>query len=226
MLGRRKPPVPVPRDGLMYPMVIWDFDGTLVDSLGAALNVFNGMAREHRFLPVSDTGAARGMTTIGFIRAHRIPWLRIPRLIREFLGKQADNMPSIRLFDRVKPLLDDLRAKGCRMGIVSSNKPENIEICLEANGVLDRFEFVVGVQNITGKTRALKKVIRRFRTSASEAALYVGDEARDIRAARRAGLDVAAVAWGLNDEAMLRKFGPTHVCASPDELRRIVLTDA
>src|SRR5258706_364636 len=90
----RKPPPPnrarpqppefagkeVPR--MRYDFVVWDFDGTLADTLSLAVAVYNDLAARHGFLPVDDPVAVRDLGTREFLRRHRISLLRLPLLIR------------------------------------------------------------------------------------------------------------------------------------------------
>ena len=52
--------------------------------------------------------------------------------------------------------------------------------------------------------------------------LYVGDETRDIEAAREAGLAMTAVTWGYNSEQALSALGPQHIVRSPGELLELM----
>ncbi len=101
-------------------------------------------------------------------------------------------MEQVKLFDDIPNLLQDLRTQNIAMGIVSSNSPANIRRCLAANNVEQHFEFVVGVQNITGKAKALKTRSEAIRSSTLRP-IYIGDEGRDVKAAHNAGIDVAAL---------------------------------
>ncbi len=206
---------------MRYKLVVWDFDGTLADSLPVGLRIFNQMAVEHGFLQIHDPEAARRLTVLRFIRAHKIPLLSVPRLVRKFLVHQAEAMAGTRLYPHVPAMLEAVRLHGFRQGIVSSNKELNIRTCLQANQMEDPFSFVIGCGGLFGKRRALKKLIRAEKVKGHEA-LYIGDEVRDIKAASRAGLDIAAVGWGFNNPETLARYRPTHLVESPDQLLDIL----
>lgn len=206
---------------MRYQLVVWDFDGTLADSLPIGLRIFNQMALEHGFLQIHDPEAARRMTVLRFIRSYKIPLLSVPRLVRKFLVHQAESMAETGLYSHVPGMLETLRMHGFRQGIVSSNKELNIRTCLKANQIEDQFSFVIGCGGLFGKRRALKKLLRTQKVKAHEA-LYIGDEVRDIKAARRAGLDIAAVGWGFNNSETLARYRPTYLVDSPEQLLEIL----
>ena len=103
------------------------------------------------------------------------------------------------------------------MGIVSSNSEANIRTCLRSNNVEQWFEFVVGYSRLLGKQRVLRRVLRQTGLECRDV-LYVGDEVRDIVAAQHAGVDVAAVTWGINSQGILAEHTPTYLIDRPEEL--------
>ena len=107
------------------------------------------------------------------------------------------------------------------MGILSSNIQENIEAFLEVHGMRDQFTFISSIGRLTGKARHLRAIARTFSLKPDEI-IYVGDEIRDLRAARKAGVDVIAVTWGLNSHASLSRERPTFLVEKPCELLKVI----
>ncbi len=70
---------------------------------------------------------------------------------------------------------------------------------------------------LTGKARRLRGTARALKVKPAEA-VYVGDEVRDIEAARSAGMRVIAVTWGFNDEKLLASYTPDAIARKPSEL--------
>lgn len=202
---------------MKYHLLVWDFDGTLADTLGVSLRLFNELAARHGFRPVTDLEGARHLGTIAFLRAHGIPLLKLPLLMREFLAMQRREIASVRLFPGIAETVAVLRQRGCRLGVLSSNARDNILACLEGHGAAGAFEFVVGYTRLLGKGRALRRLLREQKAEPARV-LYVGDELRDIEAAREAGADVAAVTWGLHAGEFLAKHGPTYLVTRPAEV--------
>lgn len=203
----------------MFKLVVFDFDGTLADSLAATVETFNRLAGEMGFLPITDPGAARRLATRQFLKAHGISLWRLPRVARRFRAVAAERAHELKLFAGVPEALAALGAAGAKLGILSSNAEGTIRACLRANGAEAHFAFVVGYPRLFGKGKALKRIVRAERVERAEV-LYVGDEVRDIEAAQRAGVKVAAATWGFHAADLLRAAGPDFVAdAVPDLLR-------
>jgi phosphoglycolate phosphatase len=199
---------------MRYRMVVWDFDGTLADTLALAVATYNALAARHGFRPVADPAAVREMGSLAFLRHHRIPLRRLPLLLREYRAETRSRMAEVRLFEGLPAVLARLRAAGVVQGVLSSNSAENIERCLRANGVGAEFAFVVGYPRLFGKGRALRRLLRAHRVEPA-LFLYVGDEERDVAAAHQAGVAVAAVGWGLHAPEVLARQSPTHFWPAP-----------
>lgn len=205
-----------------YGLLVWDFDGTLADTLGAALEVYNQMADQYGFGRIDDPEAVRSFTARKFISHHKIPILRLPSLIREYLRIQNARMGDIQLNAGILDSLHAMQDQGVRHGIISSNSQENISVCLQANQVEDLFDFVIGYPRLFGKSRAIKRLLKAEKVS-PDTVLYVGDEIRDIDAAKKAKIDVAAVTWGFNTAETLAKCAPTFLVDDPQTLTQHVL---
>jgi phosphoglycolate phosphatase len=202
---------------MRYQLLLWDFDGTLADTLELSACLYNELAVKYGFLPIQDPQAARGLTTLNFLRAHRISPGKLPAFRREFLSLQKARMETVRLFAGLPKVLRSLGQRCIRLGVLSSNAEANIRICLRANGVEELFRFVVSYPLIFGKARGIRRVLRTQALAPGQL-LYVGDEARDIQAAQKAGVDSAAVAWGLQSSEILAGCAPTYQIAHAEEL--------
>jgi phosphoglycolate phosphatase len=143
----------------------------------------------------------------------------------------------MKLVAGVAELLAAVSATGVRQGILSSNSEHNIRRTLRAHGAEGHFAFVVGYPRLFGKGKALRRVVRAEgggsfwrklrelpragRLDGGEV-LYVGDEVRDIDAARKAGVRVAAVTWGFHTAEFLRSGKPDFVVNDARELLELV----
>lgn len=206
---------------MAFRLVVWDFDGTLADSLASAVQIFNRLAPGLGFTPIDDPAAARSISTRQFLKQHRVSLWRLPRLVRQFHAASAADADKLKLFPGLAEVLGELRTRDVRLGVLSSNREENIRRCLAANGVEGHFAFVVGYPRLFGKGKALRRILRAERAN-REDVLYVGDEVRDVEAGRKAGVAVAAVTWGFHAEPLLRESHPDHLVTDPPALLPIV----
>ncbi len=122
-------------------------------------------------------------------------------------------------------VLAALASAGIRLGVLSSNREDNIRRCLRANGVEQHFAFVVGYPRLFGKGKALKRIIRAERLERADV-LYIGDEERDIEAAKKAGVKIAAVAWGFHTAELLWSCAPDYVVSEASEVMGVVEENA
>lgn len=204
-----------------YKLVMWDFDGTLADSLPTAANIFNRLASEMGFKPIEDLIAARSISMRHLLRQHGISLWRLPRILRRFQDAAAEEADRLKLIAGLPAVLATLATTGARLGVLSSNREDNIRRCLRANDAEQHFAFVVGYPRLFGKGKALKRIVRAERLEREEV-LYIGDELRDVEAAKKAGVKVAAVTWGFHTAELLRTGEPDFVVSEPGELMRVL----
>ena len=88
-----------------YPLVVFDFDGTLADSLGPAVALFNRLAPELGLRPILDVEAARAMPTRQLLRRHGIRFWRLPRVVRTFQAAAAPHAGELTLHPGVADML-------------------------------------------------------------------------------------------------------------------------
>jgi len=189
------------------PAVVFDLDGTLVDSAADVRRALNRTLASEQ-LPPLDTEVVRYMIGGGprllVLRALAELRTRKSRYVVDKLAElfhdeylRQENIAS-RLYDGAEKCLEQFRASGARIGICS-NKPDDLcHKLLNDLGVLEYFDVILG--SGSGLPRKpdpapLLEVIKRL-GSLPEAALYVGDSATDVKTARAAGVDVVLVNYG------------------------------
>jgi phosphoglycolate phosphatase len=202
---------------MRYPWLLWDFDGTLADTLPCLLRIYNEVGPRYGLCPIDDPEAARRLPLRELVRGSGISSLKLPLLLREVFAAQSLQVAGLRLFAGLPGVLEAVHQSGRRMSVLSSNTEANIRTCLGANGVEGLFESVLGYSRLFGKARALRRFVRA-RGIDRRQVLYVGDEVRDVEAARAAGVAVAAVAWGFNAAELLARHGPDHLVEEPRQL--------
>jgi phosphoglycolate phosphatase len=207
---------------MRYPLIVFDFDGTLADSLGPALAAYNRIAPGLGLRQIEDLEAARAMPTRQLLRQLGVRFWRLPRVVRAFQAAAAEHADRLRLHDEVAGMLRGLSARGHRLGVLSSNREDTIRACLRANGVEEVFGFVVGYPKLFGKAKALRRILKQEKAD-RDGLLFVGDELRDLEAGRKVKVSTAAVTWGFQVEALLKGGGATYLVRRPSEL--LAITD-
>ena len=95
-----------------------------------------------------------------------------------------------------------MQTLGFALGIITSNTEVNVQIFLRSHG-LELFDFVRCSSKLLGKARMIRSVIRRQHVRAADI-LFVGDETRDIEAAKKAGIRIAGSDLGIQQPAIAR----------------------
>jgi phosphoglycolate phosphatase len=202
-----------------YQLFIFDFDGTLADSAEWMIRTLNDVAGQFGMRQVSDAEIEmlRGRSNTEIVRYLGVPMWKLPGIATEMRRRIARDLDQIKLFKGVDELLRSLDEANVRLAIVSSNSEANVrQILGPANASrIDAFECSA---SMFGKAHKLRAVMKRLQIDA-RATLCVGDETRDIEAAREVRAASGAVLWGYATAEILQKFTPTHTFATlPDIL--------
>jgi phosphoglycolate phosphatase len=200
----------LPEFGLvMYKLVIFDFDGTLADSAGWFARELGPLARRFGFRAVTEAEleALRGCDTRRIMARLGVPAWKVPFIARHMRRRMAEDAETIPLFPGAKALLRRLAGQGVRLGVVSSNSGANVRRVLGPEAAALVEHYACGA-SLFGKAAKFRKVLRCAGVRPDEA-LCIGDETRDIEAAREAGVACGAVAWGYATREILAKGGPT-----------------
>lgn len=205
-----------------YQLLIFDFDGTLADSAGWFIRKYNELAAELGVRPVaeSEVEMLRGRSTREIMSFLKIPLWKLPRLVTRFRAQAGIDAEQIKLFAGIEALLPELKQHGVKLALVSSNSEVNVRRILGAANAahIDAFDCEA---SMFGKAQKLKAVIKRAAVTPQQT-LCIGDEIRDIEAAREVGADAGAVAWGYATVAALEQHAPTHVFRSVEEIAQLV----
>lgn len=201
-----------------YRLVVFDFDGTLVDSLPWLYSVLDEVA-ERFDLARLDRDALHGLRQLdgrSILKRLNVPLWKVPKVAAHVRTLAARDLHALELFDGVAAMLQTLSDSGIELAVVSSNAVENIRRVLGSETAARIRHYECGA-SMFGKPRKLEKVLARSGVPAHEA-IYVGDEVRDAEAAQAVGMAFGAVAWGYNTVDVLRRQRPTEVFETVDEL--------
>lgn len=198
--------------------LLFDFDGTIADTRTIAHGILNDMSIEFGFreLPHDQLDDARKMSTREFIRHLGISRWRVPKIAHRGLQLLHERIHLVEPIPGMPETLAVLRDRGARMAILTSNSQANVEAFLSRHE-LPYFEFVRSSSKLFGKGREIRRILRKEKLTPGEI-LYVGDETRDIEAAKETGLRMAAVTWGYNSIEALQALEPEHLIDTPADL--------
>ena len=202
-----------------YRLAIFDFDGTLADSLPWFRASFQDMIARFDLARVGadEIEGLRMMSGRQIMARLNVPMWRLPAIVSDMRKRKLAAASEISLFDGVAALLSDLQRLGIPTAIVSSDGEESVRRVLGPTAnLISRFDCGAA---IFGKHRKFRRVARHFGTRPTDT-ICIGDEIRDIEAARAAGMATGAVAWGYALPAARQAAEPTHFFHSMAEIKQ------
>ncbi|UBF28087.1 HAD-IA family hydrolase [Kovacikia minuta CCNUW1] len=204
--------------------IIFDFDGTIADSFDVVLTASNRLATEFGYPAVrpEDAKQLQNLTSREILRRSGVSLLKLPFLLRRLRLELNREICRLEPIPGIKEVLQDLKQAGNQLGIVTSNSQENVIAFLNAQNMNDLFGFVGSGLTLFGKDRIIRRILRQQNLDPA-IAIYVGDETRDIEAARKIGIRVISVSWGFNSSEILAAHRPDFLIDHPAELLEVMM---
>lgn len=215
---------------MRYKAVLFDMDGTVLDTLDDLADSVNRSLREFGLPEVSrfQVGQSLGNGAKYLIR-HCLPEGSDEALCEQVLSfykpwYDAHCLIKTKPYDGILQLMETLRADGVSQAIIS-NKPDSaVQELAEA--------FFPGLMDVViGESPAVKRkpspdtvlaAASQMGLMASDC-VYIGDTEVDLETARNAGMDCIPVSWGFRTEEQLRAAGAEEIIRSPEELKKKLL---
>ncbi|MET4220312.1 phosphoglycolate phosphatase [Bradyrhizobium sp. LB14.3] len=202
-----------------YTLAIFDLDGTLADSFPWFLRVINDVADRFKFRRVADEDieALRHASSREILARLEVPLWKLPAIARHARRLKAEAAAEIFLFAGVEAMLRTLAENGVQLALVTSDSEANAREKLGDSAAL--FAHFDCAASLFGKAAKFRRVIHRAGVEPDKV-ISIGDEVRDIEAARAVGIACGAVCWGYAAPAALRALAPDHVFERMDEVVR------
>jgi len=214
------------------PTIVFDLDGTLIDTAPDLIDTLNIVFAREGLPPVPyETarnligGGARMMIARGIEAEGRtVTPAELERLFQDFLAHYSEHIADrSRPFPGLSDALDALAAEGARFA-VCTNKLESLSVLLlKQLGLIHRFAAICG-QDTFGVQKPDPEILRRTVAAAGgilRDAIMIGDSLTDIRTARAAGIPVIAVDFGYTDRPVA-ELGPDRIISRFAQLPAMV----
>lgn len=200
--------------------IIFDFDGTIADTLTQFIEVANKLAPVFNYKTISDLDEIRNKTSKEIIKYLCIPLLKIPFLLKRIKDDFSTRINEVRPFDNIAKVLIDLKDEGYKLYILSSNNKDNVKNFLIRYDI-NFFEDIAGDCSLFGKYLIINRLLKKHHIPTKQA-IYVGDEVRDIQAAHKSKIRVISVGWGFSSPKVLAKYHPDFIAETPLEILEII----
>jgi len=199
-------------------VIVFDFDGTIADTMGSIGKIMDKVSRDFDFKRMKDADLEelKNKKTKEVFKSLGISLIKLPRIlgkVRKVLHEEIEGVKPIKGMEQVLP---QLKKDNWQLGIITSCPLATVEKFLNKNN-LNVFDFIYSEGDIFNKADKMKTLLEERKLN-PENVFYVGDETRDIEAARAAGIKMIAVSWGFNKEEILKKENPDYLIRKPEEL--------
>jgi phosphoglycolate phosphatase len=213
--------------------VVFDLDGTLVDTAPDLIDTLNIVFGREGLPPVDYTtarnmigGGARKMIESGLKYDGRpLAAGAVDRMFADFIAYYAEHIADRSLpFPGLDTALDRLGAHGCRFAVCTNKLERLSRLLLDALGLSRRFAAICG-QDTFGMQKPDPEILRRTILAAggnARRAVMVGDSGTDIATARAAAIPIVAVDFGYS-ETPVKDLGPDRLIGHFDQLVAAVL---
>ncbi len=208
-------------DRLRPELIIFDFDGTLANSLHLGVEIMNALAPEfghlkvepERMMYLRDQGPRRIM------KALKVSRWKLPFLLKRARQEYGKRITEVTPYDGAVETLKVLRDRGYRLAVLTSNAEENVKRFFDKFD-FGEFDFIEGKSSVWGKKKDLRRILKVQKLDAHEV-VYIGDERRDIEAAHANKIPVVSVTWGFNSERGLAELKPRAMVHSWQEMEGV-----
>ncbi|MBF0225895.1 MAG: HAD-IIIA family hydrolase [Desulfobacterales bacterium] len=202
-------------------ILVFDFDGTIADTIDFYSDVINKLAYEFNFKKIKpdEIQILKNKTSLQLIKYLNVPIVKLPIIMTKAHQYLNENIDEIKPVKGVAEVLKMLHESGVRIGILTSNSFENVKAFLKQHNI-DFFDFISSSSKILGKRKKLNSLVKKLNVS-KESIIYIGDETRDIEAAKKAGIKNVAVTWGYNSKKLLLEYEPDFLIENPLDILKL-----
>lgn len=206
--------------------VMFDHDGTLVDSLPTVVSASNGVLREMGLAPASWSQIIAGMVhptaqRLGLLAKEESRFIQ-ERMAHRYSHLALENAVLASLYPGIPKLLQALSRQGLLLGVVSNSRGAFIRSILDRLGVAPHFAVMVGEDDMPAPKPDPRGLLTALGAIPPERAVYVGDSSADLDTARQAGIRAIGVTWGTHSRAEMESLCFDALVDTPDELAALI----
>lgn len=213
---------------MKYELIVFDWDGTLLDSAGAIVQAIQASCRDLG-LAVPDDNRARHVIGLGLVDAmrHAVPDLRADQyqaMVDRYRFHYLSGDHQLTLFDGVPQMLERLRAAGHILAIATGKSRVGLDRALDHSGLRPMFQASRCADECHSKPhpQMLEELTAEFGIAATSTVM-IGDTSHDLLMASNAGVDALAVTYGAHPHEHLQEHKPVACLRSVRELDQWLL---
>lgn len=211
----------------MYQYIFWDWNGTIIDDVGVALNAVNQMLQERDY-PMITLQRYRELMNTPIIRFYEpifdLEKYPFEEIADEFQRLYQEGNPKP--YGKVPDLLQQFQEQGRHQIVLSSSERQSIQTSSDGLGFLHYFDAILGADDIYAQSKVDRAVeYLQQKKIMPEQCVIIGDTAHDYEVAHSMGIACVLLACGHDDEKSLRQCG-CPVCENHQELSAFIFAKA
>lgn len=202
-----------------HPYIVFDFDGTIADSIDLGFRIFNRIAPEYNLQQIDEEIKKEIVTKHPqeLLKKYGISHLKVITLLLRLRKEFTQHIDEVALISGMEQALNDIKNAGLRIGILTSNSVVNVRKVLDKYGLSPIIDFVYSGKSLFGKDKVIRSMLKKEAISPDNV-IYVGDETRDVEASKKAGIPVVAAPWGFSSLQSLEAAKPNEIAEKPASL--------
>ena len=202
----------------MDSIILFDFDGTIADTISAGLEIINAHADKYGYKRL-DGDIKTHFSALQLVKLAEVKLWKLPYLIYQLKKKLAEKSDELKVLPEAPELIKKLKEKGYELGILTSNSFNTVKAFLKKYELESYFSFLRTDVSLFGKKKALAKSKKVL----GKKIIYIGDELRDIEACRKNDIPIVSIPWGLNSFEALEEHNPGLVAKSAGEAYNLLI---
>lgn len=203
-------------------VIIFDFDGTLANTLPLAIKCINSLAPEYGYNATNDPEIIEMLREKGMheiVKMLGLWFWQLPVYATKAKNFFKENLKDITVFDGVKDMIKVLATK-YEIAIITSNSKDTVKRVLDTAEIVD-VKNIYADSSIFGKHAVIKRFLKNNKLEPCQV-IYVGDEIRDVEACKKIGVKIVAVTWGYNSKNALTLSKPDYLADSCQDIVKII----
>ncbi|MBQ0135383.1 MAG: HAD family hydrolase [Oscillospiraceae bacterium] len=210
-----------------YKTVIWDLDGTLLNTLVDLMNSVNFAMRElgYKERTLEDIrlfvgNGVKKLVELSIPGGRENPdYDKAYELFTKFYAEH--NLDNTLPYDGVLEIISELKSRGVAQAIVSNKVDDAVR---KLNEEFFHVDFAIGVTDLLPRKPAPDMVLKAMNElhADKETTVYIGDSEVDLKTAENSGLDVISVLWGFRNFEEIKEYGPMCTVEKPNEILKYI----
>jgi phosphoglycolate phosphatase len=206
----------------MLKYIIFDFDGTIVNSKKLALQLVNELSDKYGYRRTGEEELdyLSNLSIKERLKLFQVPFYKVPQIVLDLRKNYNHSVETLEIFNGIQDVIRYLKENGLRLGIISSNEEENIRRVLVKYNI-NFFDSIHTSYNLFGKSGKINAFLKKHHLKKEEI-IYIGDELRDIQACKKSEVKIIAVTWGYDSAKLLTTGNPDYIANHPSDIHDLI----